>query len=583
MKNYTLSFLLFCLSLLLCSSLPAQNHDNLWLFGVDGPYSQAWGGCVVDFSNNEAVSYYQERDMNLNVTVASICDSLGNLLFYTNGTYIANHLHEKMENGDNLNPGELTSDNYSGGLRVNQSEIILPAPDQLGKYYLIHNKLDYHPTWVLSVSTSYFSFINMNANNGEGKVMSKNVEIINDQNLNFGFLTAVKHGNGRDWWVTFPFKSKNVFYKILITPEGVELIPEQTIFPPLPDNLTSNGFITFTQDGSHLARYEFNHGIYLYDFDRCTGMFEDNPLFIPMPNNTGLGGGISFSPSGQFLYAVTSTKIFQFDLWVGDIVASMETVAEYDGYADPLPTSFFTSQLGPDGKIYINTNNGAQVLHYINYPDKKGLACEVVQHGLQLATRNRFTSQHFPNYRLGPLDGSPCDTLGLDNVPVAKYRYEQDTLDYLQVEFTDLSYYEPAGWHWDFGDNMTSQDTSPVHVFPQTGTYEVCLTVSNANGEHTFCRTLELGTVSSLEEAQEVGITIFPNPCREGVNVIISDYLPKDAKVVLYDAVGRQHKVQEVRTGWNTLRLDGLGAGIYFYQIWEKDVLMDSGKLMKIE
>ena len=152
------------------------------------------------------------------------------------------------------------------------------------------------------------------------------------------------------------------------------------------------------------------------------------------------------------------------------------------------------------------------------------------------------------------------------------------------MEFIDLSYYEPAGWHWDFGHgNATSQDTSPVHVFPQAGTYEVCLTVSNVNGEHAYCRSLELGTVSSSEEAQEVGITVFPNPCREGVNVIISDYLPKDARVVLFDAVGRQRKVQEVRTGWNTLRLDGFGKGIYFYQIWEGKVLLDGGKLVKVE
>ena len=422
MKNYIRPFSIFSFFLLLPSPVSAQQHDNIWLFGVNGNFMYDWGGCVVDFSGNEAVSYDQERDMNIDVTIASMCDSLGNLLFYTNGVYIANHLHEKMENGDSLNPGELTWNNYSGGLRANQSAIVLPFPNNLSKYFLIHIKLDYHPLLVLSRSTIYYSLIDMSENNGEGKVVSKNVEIINDQNLNFGMMTAVKHGNGRDWWAVFPLKAENVFYKVLVSPQGTELMSEQVLSPAFPSSLGTNGFITFSIDDSHLARYEFNHGIYLYDFDRCTGMFDDNPLFIPMPDSTGLGGGISFSPSGRFLYAVTSRRIFQLDLWASDIAASMETVAEYDGYGDPLPTSFFTSQLGPDGKIYVNTNNGAQVLHYINYPDKKGTACEVVQHGLQLATRNRFTSQHFPNYRLGPLDGSPCDTLGLNNMPSAKYR-----------------------------------------------------------------------------------------------------------------------------------------------------------------
>ncbi|MEZ4934789.1 MAG: T9SS type A sorting domain-containing protein [Saprospiraceae bacterium] len=43
----------------------------------------------------------------------------------------------------------------------------------------------------------------------------------------------------------------------------------------------------------------------------------------------------------------------------------------------------------------------------------------------------------------------------------------------------------------------------------------------------------------------------------------------KDAKVVLYDAIGQRQKVQSVQTGWNTVRLDGLPTGIYFYEIWE--------------
>ena len=80
-----------------------------------------------------------------------------------------------------------------------------------------------------------------------------------------------------------------------------------------------------------------------------------------------------------------------------------------------------------------------------------------------------------------------------------------------------------------------------------------------------------------------MAIYCFPNPCRDGVNVIISEYLPRDARVVLYDAVGQRHKVQSVQAGWNTVRLDGLRAGIYFYEVWERDMLLESGKLVKVE
>jgi hypothetical protein len=77
-------------------------------------------------------------------------------------------------------------------------------------------------------------------------------------------------------------------------------------------------------------------------------------LFIEL-ENTFWGGGMSISPSNQFLYISSTLEVYQFDLWSDDIEASIDTVAIYDGFESPLPTSFFISQLGPDGRIYINT------------------------------------------------------------------------------------------------------------------------------------------------------------------------------------------------------------------------------------
>ena len=97
-----------------------------------------------------------------------------------------------------------------------------------------------------------------------------------------------------------------------------------------------------------------------------------------------------------------------------------------------------------------------------------------------------FAIRDFPNYRLGPLDGSPCDTLGLDNFPVAKWRYEiDDSTDLQGIRFTDLSYFNPEVWHWDFDDGWTSSETRPVHRYDAPGRYHVCLTVSNENASDT--------------------------------------------------------------------------------------------------
>ncbi len=578
-----------CCFFLVHSVLP-QDHDNTWLLGYAGgnesPNDTTYGISILDFSNGLThIENNQEIGMGFAAANASISSADGELLFYSNCISVGNTSNGTMENGFGLNPPDL------GGYDLPQGCLILPYPSQDNKYVLFHETKDWLVDIGVEVLGLYFSVIDMSSNNGLGEVILKKEPLFLDT-LDYGKVTAVKHANGRDWWVLLNEHSSNTFYRVLLNKNGINIMENEEVEVSIPSGL---GQAKFSPDGRYYARRsginnDTGDFLDIFEFDRCNGKLSNHIQINYFDDSS--GGGVAFSPNSRFLYVSSTVYLYQFDLWAGDIEASKDTVAIYDGFGDPFSTAFFLAQLAPNGKIYISNTNSSNYLHVIHRPNEKGDACMVEQHGFRLPTRNYTSLPNHPNYRLGPLDGSPCDTLGLDNVPVAKYRYEQDSLDYLQVEFTDLSYYEPAEWHWDFGNgNATSQDTSPVHVFPQAGTYEVCLTVSNVNGGHTFCRTLELGTVSSSEEAQEVDITLFPNPCRDGVNVIISEYLPRDAKVVLYDAVGQRQKVQQVRTGWNTLRLDGLGAGIYFYQIWEAsspepvsgDVLLDSGKLVKVE
>ena len=289
---------------------------------------------------------------------------------------------------------------------------------------------------------------------------------------------------------------------------------------------------------------------------------------------------MAVSPNARFLYVSSYLYIYQFDLWADDIEASKETVAIYDGYAAPFATRFYMAQLAPDGKIYLSCSNGVDILHVIHKPNEKGLACEVEQHGIQLPTYNASSMPNFPNFRLGPLDGSSCDTLGLNNLPIAKFRYDQDTLDYLNFEFTDLSYYEPAAWAWDFGDGFTSQDTCPVHTFQESGVYEVCLTVSNINGTHTHCRTLNLG-ITALDEFQVTAdINVFPNPTSDLLTLTLHDYLPHKGQFALYDGLGKMQFQETIYAGINQFDLSALLPGMYYYELRDFGVVLKTGKVM---
>ncbi|MCB0395424.1 MAG: T9SS type A sorting domain-containing protein [Flavobacteriales bacterium] len=54
----------------------------------------------------------------------------------------------------------------------------------------------------------------------------------------------------------------------------------------------------------------------------------------------------------------------------------------------------------------------------------------------------------------------------------------------LTVQFTDNSTGNPDSWKWDFDDGTSSNQQNPTHTFAQ-GTYNVSLTVTNANGKDT--------------------------------------------------------------------------------------------------
>ncbi|KQC04859.1 MAG: hypothetical protein APR55_06180 [Methanolinea sp. SDB] len=55
----------------------------------------------------------------------------------------------------------------------------------------------------------------------------------------------------------------------------------------------------------------------------------------------------------------------------------------------------------------------------------------------------------------------------------------------LTVNFTDMSFRDPATWSWDFGDGAGSILQNPNHTFMDPGTYQVTLTVSNMKGQNS--------------------------------------------------------------------------------------------------
>ncbi|MBK8950425.1 MAG: T9SS type A sorting domain-containing protein [Flavobacteriales bacterium] len=134
-------------------------------------------------------------------------------------------------------------------------------------------------------------------------------------------------------------------------------------------------------------------------------------------NDANSMGGVAFSPSSRFLYVSSVEDVYQYDTEAPDIEASMVQIAHWDSTYSPFPplaTLFDIAQLAPDGEIYIGTGNSTDKLHVIHDPDSAGLACNIEQHGIALPRYFNNSLPNHPNYHLGPVDGSVCDSLGIN-------------------------------------------------------------------------------------------------------------------------------------------------------------------------
>jgi len=118
--------------------LYAQNHDDIWFVGQETTSST-----VLDFSSGNIEVDSASRNMPIYRTATSVSDSLGNLIFYTNGIQINNANYQLMQNGDSLNPGQVANDYSNVGYTTPNGAISFPHPTQANKYYLFHQSITY--------------------------------------------------------------------------------------------------------------------------------------------------------------------------------------------------------------------------------------------------------------------------------------------------------------------------------------------------------------------------------------------------------------------------------------------------------
>ena len=385
-----------------------QGLNHQWLLGYD---TALFDTNVIStksrllFNQNSFSLMPESRKLAFRAAQANISDENGNLLMATNGCWIMNSLGDTMMNGSGLFTGGLTNSwcTSTTGIPISHSNLVLPYPSDTTKYILFHHIVN---DVTLIPEEIFYTVINLTLDNGLGGVIQKNQIALQD-NIGWG-IAACKHSNGRDWWIVTVKNNSNLIYKILLTPIGISSITTQNL--GITHLETTNPI--FSNDGKKFAYRHytgttgnFNNQVRLWDFDRCNGNFSNMTLIQWQHSIPGLG--LSFSPNSKYIYTTTFDRVYQINADTSDVQASLKIVAINDGYYSPQPpfqTDFWLTYLAANSKIYISSGNGVIDMHYINYPDSGGVACEVQQHALHLP--NYYVRGHVnhPNYYLG------CDT-----------------------------------------------------------------------------------------------------------------------------------------------------------------------------
>ncbi|MDP1621273.1 MAG: FISUMP domain-containing protein [Bacteroidales bacterium] len=465
--------------------LSAQGEFNKWYFGTLA---------AIDF-NMVPPTALMNSAMNAMGATVSISDSMGHLLFYSDGRKVYNRIHEPMSNGNGLN----------GSIGTFQHVFAIKKPGEDSIYYLFTIKAEGIPMQF----GLYYSLININLNGGLGDVIPgyKNIPVIGAEDSR-DMIHGTRHHNNRDVWIVVRKNSSSQYASFLISSSGISTPP---VLSPcfLPGTSDDNqGQMKISQDGTKLVAQGLNPPSQpmaeLCNFNSQTGAITPLFLFRPVEGTTPLNPDFfEFSPSSRLLY-VTSvlpslvSAVNQYNLANTDSAHFMQSQLLVGTH--PFGNAL---QLGSDGKIYqgIQTKDS---LNVINNPNIPGTGCNFQSNAVSL--NGKTCHQGFPQFLQF----------------YKAYIHFTGECQFDSIHFSGDIWPPADTIRWNFGDptsgaaNVSTQETT-FHLFSSPGVYTVELYVRhNDNRTDTSWRT----------------ITIFPSP----QPVLGSDRTICSGNTVMFDA-----------------------------------------------
>lgn len=274
----------------------------------------------MDFSSGSPVYSFTSAIGSPQEGCATVSDSLGKLLFYTNGDTVWDKNNNVMPNGINLQVGFSSASQGAHIIRNTSNNLYYLF--SLGNNYVAHSDRSF----------LQYAIIDLTQNLGNGAVVKKNVALTTPDSL-LRKMTSTQHCNRKDVWFVVTGVSNNelTFYSYLITKHGVNNSPVKTVIKDTRKRPWI-GQMKFSPKGDLLA-WADNFGLSIFNFDKESGKFNNNN-YIPL--NLKNGYGLEFSPDGHNIYINEK----QYNILTGKLT----NLLNYD-----CPSQL---QMANDGKIY---------------------------------------------------------------------------------------------------------------------------------------------------------------------------------------------------------------------------------------
>ncbi len=370
MKFFTWVFALH--SFALCH---AQANFSNWHFGN--------GACLTfNAANVEACA---ESELYTDEGCSAISDQNGNLIFYTNGVFIWNKNHKK------INPNQP----LFGHLSSTQSVQIVAHPSKANQYFLFtvsekadYNGFNYHLIEVMDQNT------NQRISN-KGLVTpdissTQTIKIIKkNQTLSRSVcekLIAAPHADQKSVWIITHIWNSNGFIAYLLDSKGKikqKVISEAGAWHKNLKKFNKSesiGQMKVSPNAKRLAlaiSYREDAPIELFTFNNTTGKIELEQAL----SSKGNAYGIEFSPDNSKLYV--------------SYLEGPQTLVQYDLHQSGLKTTLFVNdneeisygalQLGPDQKIYLTKTT--TFMDVIESPNASGKSCNFKLSKINLRTK----------------------------------------------------------------------------------------------------------------------------------------------------------------------------------------------------